>query len=407
VKRAHGNWVSGERFWNRTEELKILTLKIKEGAHQLISAQRRMGKTSLLRELAERLKGRYICLFVDFQHASGAADAVVAISLAAKAHTPLWNKTKELFGNILGLIEQVNVGELGVTLRAGLTTSNWKEKGDGLFSILAASEIPVVLMMDEVPILVNRMLKGDDFTITPERRRETDIFMSWLRDNGQRHKGKITMLISGSIGLEPVLNQAGLSATLNTFAPFELKPWGTSTAVDCLESLAAEYGIIFKESAAQSVAKRLGYCIPHHVQMFFSNIYDRCVRKGVFEFSSDQVEEIYQMDMLGIHGHVELTHYEERLKLVLPIESYALALEMLTETSIVGYLTRDVLAAFEKYYDFLPKTLIETEKEILQVLLHDGYLQMSSEGYVFVSPLLKDWWAKRHGYFHTPLLKRS
>ena len=405
--RGHGNWVSGERFWDREAELAILEKKAAEGAHILVTAQRRMGKTSLLKELADRLKDRYICLFVDLQRAAGPADAVVEISVALNPHKSLWRKTEELFGNILKLVEKVDFGDLSFTLRAGLTSGNWKEKADGLFSILASSETPVILMMDEMPILVNRILKGGDFTITPERRREADIFMSWLRDNGQRHRGKISMLISGSIGLEPVLNQAGLSATLNTFQPFELRPWDDTTAVSCLEALAGEYGITFRDSAAQAVVSRLGYCIPHHVQMFFSNIYDRCVRKGVTEFHPDEVEDVYETEMLGIHGHVELTHYEERLKLVLPIECYALALEMLTEASVSGKLTPEALPAWGKYYDFTPNSLVETQKMILQVLEHDGYLKRSGGCYSFASPLLKDWWKRRHGSFHIPILERS
>jgi len=408
MKRAHGNWVSGERFWDREVELALLEQKAAEGAHILITAQRRMGKTSLLKELSQRLKNRYTCLFVDFQHASGPPDAVVAISMVLNPYRPLWQKAKEtLYKNILEVVDQVNIGELGLTLRAGLTTGDWKEKGDCLFSILAASAPPVILMMDEVPILVNRILKGDDFTITPERRREADIFMSWLRDNGQRHKGRLSMLISGSIGLEPVLNQAGLSATLNIFDPFELKPWDDETAVRCLEALADEYDINLRGSAAQAIITRLGYCIPHHVQMFFSNIYDRCKRKGVMEFTPEEVEEVYKADMLGIHGHVELTHYEERLKMVLPIESYALALEMLTETSVSGSLTMETLSALGKYYEVPGNSVTETQKAIMQVFEHDGYLKRSADGCTFVSPLLKDWWQKRHGFFHVPVQERK
>jgi len=203
-----------------------------------------------------------------------------------------------------------------------------------------------------------------------------------------------------------VLNQAGLSATLNTFEPFELKPWDSATAIGCLEALAGEYGLTFPDSTAQAIVNRLGYCIPHHVQMFFSNIHDRCVRRGVSVFHPEEVEEVYQAEMLGIHGHVELTHYEERLKLVLPIERYALALEILTETSVSGCLTREALSALGKYYELPSNSMAETWKEILQVLEHDGYLKMSGDCYIFVSPLLKDWWRKRHGFFHTPVLDR-
>ena len=79
----------------------------------------------------------------------------------------------------------------GLLYRRVLTGGDWAEKGDRLFSILAESDKPVLLLMDEVPILVNRMLKGDDFVLTPERRGVANEFMSWLRKNSNRYQGKI------------------------------------------------------------------------------------------------------------------------------------------------------------------------------------------------------------------------
>jgi uncharacterized protein len=77
-----------------------------------------------------------------------------------------------------------------VTLRSGLTEADWQAKGNRLFEIFANSEKPVVIFLDEVPILVNRLLKGDDYTITPERRARADAFMSWLRANSLKYQGK-------------------------------------------------------------------------------------------------------------------------------------------------------------------------------------------------------------------------
>ena len=58
--------------------------------------------------------------------------------------------------------------------------------------------------------MVNRLLKGDDYRITPERRAEADRFMSWLRAASIRHQGKVRIVVSGSIGFEPILRQAQL-----------------------------------------------------------------------------------------------------------------------------------------------------------------------------------------------------
>ena len=145
---------------------------------------------------------------------------------------------------------------------------------------LAAVESPVLLLIDEAPILVNRLLKGGDYQITPERRQQADLLLSWLRNNSLRHQGKIRIVLSGSIGLEPVLKQGRLSATLNNFEPFELRPWDDVTARGCLEALAAEYGIQFEPGVPEQMVRMLGCAIPHHVQMFFRHAHDWCVRRG-------------------------------------------------------------------------------------------------------------------------------
>lgn len=38
-----------------------------------------------------------------------------------------------------------------------------EETGDQLLDVLAGAELPVLLLVDEAPILVNRLLKGSDY----------------------------------------------------------------------------------------------------------------------------------------------------------------------------------------------------------------------------------------------------
>ena len=45
------NWVDGDRFFDREAEIKALAARVRDGTHTLLTAQRRMGKTSLVREL--------------------------------------------------------------------------------------------------------------------------------------------------------------------------------------------------------------------------------------------------------------------------------------------------------------------------------------------------------------------
>ena len=76
---GHGNWVDGERFWDRKKDLELFIARIDEGANQLLVAPRRMGKTSLLHETARRLGKQYLCLFVDLEKSFDAADAIAEL----------------------------------------------------------------------------------------------------------------------------------------------------------------------------------------------------------------------------------------------------------------------------------------------------------------------------------------
>ena len=42
------NWVDGDRFFDREAELRLLRERVENGTHTLLTAQRRMGKTSLV-----------------------------------------------------------------------------------------------------------------------------------------------------------------------------------------------------------------------------------------------------------------------------------------------------------------------------------------------------------------------
>jgi hypothetical protein len=120
LKLGGGNWVSGDKFWDRDAELQLFTERLEDGAHLQVVAPRRIGKTSLLKEAARRLHDRYLCLFIDLQKAQSAQDAVVELSLAARSHAPLWERVKSVFHSVLkGRLESIRIDELTITLRSG------------------------------------------------------------------------------------------------------------------------------------------------------------------------------------------------------------------------------------------------------------------------------------------------
>ena len=412
LKRAVGNWVCGESFWDRQRELELLIEYLDDGAQVLLVGQRRIGNTSLMREAARRIDDRYLCLHVDLQQAHSAADAVAELSAATHPHAPLWAKTKSVFANILtgiaGRIDSLSVEDLRVTLRGALTGSEWQAKGDRVMEILAGAGKPVVLFIDEVPLLICEMLKGSEYQITPERRDHANAFLSWLRANGIRHKGRVRVVLSGSIGLEPIVRQAGLSGTLGYLMPFELGPWSHDTAAGCLTALANQYQVEFLPGTIDGMLDLIGVAIPHYVEMFFDHVYWACSLEGWQQVSKEHVAAVYERSMLSARGHAELSQLEERLKVVLGPELHPLALDLLSEAALSGRLTRQAAEVLSCEYLVAGAPSGEVLREILGILEHDGYLrQEEADAYVFVSKLLKDWWAARFRFAFVPAGRRK
>ena len=81
LRKAGAIWVEGDRFYDRESELAALTERVGDGIHTLLTAQRRMGKTSLVRELLRRLshEGRFETIFVDLEDVSMPEDAIAEI----------------------------------------------------------------------------------------------------------------------------------------------------------------------------------------------------------------------------------------------------------------------------------------------------------------------------------------
>ena len=416
LKKTTGMWVSDEAFFDREFEIDRLDARVRNGTHTLIAAQRRMGKTSLIRELLRRLETerQFETVFVDLEGAATAADAVAEIVVQAGSAHGVWTRLKNVLANlgpnIRDSVDELGVSELRVRLRATLDPGSWRQKGDAVFAALAENELPVALALDELPMLVSRLLKGSGHGITPEGTAAADEFLSWLRKNGQMHPGRVCMIVAGSVSLEPILRQAGLTDRANIFVPFELGPWDEETAVACLGALADGSSLVVSKLVRREMCRLLRCQVPHHVQMFFDCLEEHLRRVGRRRASKADVKHVYAAELLGVRGQMDLDHYENRLKVVLGPEEYRATLDLLTEAAVEGgWLRRGAIERYARYFDGRNH---EGDRHrvpfvhLLGVLEHDGYLKKDGGDYRFVSGLLEDWWRTRHGSRHVPIAER-
>ena len=238
--------------------------------------------------------------------------------------------------------------------------------------------------------------------------RRVDDFLSWLRGMLQGLGGNSPVLIvSGSIGLAPLVRRLGIPDRINHLHPFRLGPWSREISVECFERLAKDNGLQIEHGVADAVYEALGTGIPHYVQSFFAHLQEFSAMRNRDLVTVEDIGEIYRSELLGPSEDNDLVHYQTRLKEGLDDErSRTIALEILAEAATQEAFTPDARRCLARLYSPVGDDVPDRIAEVLGVLVHDGYLETGENGHRFPFRLLKDWWSARFRDHHIPLGSR-
>ncbi|MDE0061628.1 MAG: ATP-binding protein [Gammaproteobacteria bacterium] len=403
MKSITGPWVSGEDFFDREGELQVLDRHIRSGNPVLLSGQRRMGKTSVARELGRRLEqDGWAFAFADVEHAASAEDVITKIAQALHPVRGIASRLGERLARLFSdNVEQLSAYDFGIKFRAGLNAGAWPRHGESIIRSCAEHEQRILLVIDELPIFLNRLLREENGLAL------VDEFLSWLRGAIQDVSGgSLVLIVSGSIGLTPLVRRLGLTDRTNYLYEVRLGPWNRSTSIECFHRLAVANALPVEDGVAEAACDALGVGIPHHVQSFFARLLDFATMHSRDTIKAADVETVYQTDLLGPFGQNDLMHYEARLRDALGENDFAIANAILAEAAVQDHFTPSARTALEALFATKIENTSERVTDILDILIHDGYLETNDSGHRFVSHLLKDWWATRYANHH-PILSST
>lgn len=408
MQSSTGRWVSGDDFFDRDGELRVLESRVRDGHHIMMTGQRRMGKTSVLQEMGRRLEREgWTFLFADVEGAASEEDVVTNLAEAVHRVRPMASRAWRTMGRgltrLAKRVEQLSAHEFAIKFRSELTSGNWRRHGEHLIAQCASFGNPVLMAVDEVPIFLARLLRQDGGV------RRVDEFLSWLRAAFQQYGERSPVLIvSGSIGLTPLVQRLGISDRINYLDPFRLGPWDRETSIQCFEVLAKSYDFSLDEGVANAAYEYLGIGIPQHVQSFFARLRDYALMNDRERIVLADIPVVYEKELLGPSGQNDLSHYETRLRDGFGDASrYGIAMEILAEAAVAGAFTADARRHLAARHSKLLSNAPQRVTEALDVLVHDGYLEAGADRHRFASNLLRDWWEARFRGHYTPLAGAS
>ena len=411
MKPNDGNPVTGEDFFNRTEELKRLRQHLENKQHLNLMSPRRCGKTSIMREVMRRMQiDGWATLEIDFAGCSSiqafftklASKLDEAIEGQSNQGETLLKKSKKL----LGSVRDVKVWQFGVSI-AGKEEQSFAEVDRALRALLtelAQSSVKKELIFgtDEIPVFLTRMLvaaQGNEEQLT-QTRSEISAFLYWMRELRQTDELPVTFIHCGSIGIENIVSGLGLTHALSGLNHQTIDAFSDDHSRGLIEALSKPLGMKIGQDIQDHILNRIEWQLPYFIQILLIKLdepRDLTRRQSEDYPTTDDVDAAY--NQILEEGKIHFKHWETRLTEQLTKTESRLARDLLQKIAPSGVsgIEREQIIAETLSVQQQPATQEDAQKvrESLSLLVHDGYLRRTSDDvYHFRSPMLRDYWLR-------------
>ena len=392
VTNLVGPPVRGANCYGRDAFVDLVWQKLDVG-HVLLAAPRRFGKTSIMYRLVDEPRGEYQIVHADLEHLPDAAAFITEIAVQLATETRLAKLLHGARSFPAGVwsrfrhnVQEVELVKFKLRLKEEMR-SRWQEQGEEIFRRVARAEHPVLFMLDEFPMMIDRMARSE------AHREEAKTLLRWLRAlRLSPDIGSVRFLIAGSIGIGHVLNELGEITAINDFEQLRLEPFPAPVAAEFLGELSAAHHVPLSDPSRRRILDLLGIIVPNILQVLFSEVAKAYTQDGE-TVTPKRIEHIYREKVLGVDCKTYFDHYYGRLRdYYRPHEEKAIK-RLLRELALQGALSRDSC-----YHVYAAERGGEGDVEEFNAVMinleNDFYIRfdLAHRRYQFACNLLRDWW---------------
>lgn len=356
----------------------------------VLSAERRIGKTSIMLKMqAEADPRAVIVFFSDLERIYTPLELVETVLQNVEEHLSLGQKSANEFRKLFRHLAGTEIG--GVVKLPAAIASHWK---DLLVSVVGdlmeQEERQVYFFWDEVPLMLYNIKNREGEAAAME-------ILDTLRALRQSHRN-LRMIFTGSIGLHNVLTSLRKTGyandPTNDMDTIEVPPLEPDKAARLASLLIEGERIAVKkpEEIFQTIAAEV-----NGFPYFIHHVVDEMARREDREFDSDTVREIVETALTDAQDRWHLRWYRERIDNYYEPAERAIALALLDALCAAKESVRfDDLLNFVKHKIEIEDA--EPVREILNRLGKDHYTtQDANGGFAFRFPLIKRYWRLHRG----------
>jgi len=360
-----------------------------EGRSVVLSAERRMGKTSIIKKMkAEPLAG-VLPVWRDLEKVRTPEEFAELVFQDVEEHLGRFQRTALKARSFLSSIGGTEIK--GVFKLPQIQSHHWKNLlSHTIEDLVTHQDSRLIFFWDELPLMIYNIKQSNGEAAAME-------VLDLLRDLRQTHES-LRMVFTGSIGLHNVLTalkrEGYANDPVNDMAKVDVPPLQIdSTAITLIEALMGGENI--KVTDKHAVSRCLAETVdgfPFYIQHVVEQL--AMMNKPATE---ELVKEIVARFLVDDNDAWELRHFRTR------IDTYYLPEERPYALALLDILASDAEPLnFDKLFNLL-KTKIVTEdselaRKVLTLIQLDHYVTRDTNGaYMFRFPIIRRWWRLERG----------
>jgi hypothetical protein len=391
-----GSVPRGDDYFDQKPLLEEVWARLRKDSVLLV-APRRFGKTGLMFRLLDAPRAGFCPVYLDVESIDNPANFIIEILARllrddqfGRVVQGLWTGLKDVRDWLTGLVQEVDVGEIKVKLREKTDVpANWRVYGDRLMGVLGAADMPLLLLIDEFPIMVSRMIQ--------KRKEEAIEFVRWFRSIRLSPQSRTRFVIGGSTNIVYSLETVGLVDAINDLCPIRLRPFDVATARQYLDAVFAPHEILLDPHVRARMLELVGEPVPYLLALLAQAVLGRH-RAHDDKIDVPLVDAAFD-ELLSTAN--PFLHYWSRLNEHYPGCESPVAKAILSVISRAeGSVRRDTLYAIYLQNCGVPSGpgTQDAFVRLMWKLDNDFYIVADDDGYRFFSRVLKLWWRRQYGY---------
>lgn len=382
ISNKIGPPVEGDDFFGREKEIQKANRLLDSSHSLLLSAPRRIGKSSLAKRLIEEKKNQgWKCVYIDLEETT-TEDGFLNLVIEAFCKNGIWKQVAEGMSkglaSVLESIEKISLGPVQFNFAK-------KEEQEDLYKNLKElirHDEDTFIVVDELTLFLTILSKGEDGV------EKVAFILNWLRSLRQVSRTKVRWLFCGSVGLRNFTSAMSLGYTVNDLTEFSLDELSRDEAAGLLLELCKSENIEMSDELVKYTLNKLYWNIPYFIQIIFSNLAEDYADKITREDIDTAYRKLCSENYLSTWSErlVEYGEYELPARQILKL--LATRPEGIEREGMLDNLMTGQDASKIEAVDY-------TLSKVLTMLENDGYIMKKDALRMFRSPLLRDYWFDR------------